>query len=130
MFINVNGVRDITGIEVDNSLIIRAQHVLEAYVGRNESEVTDADDVSLMAKAVAFQAVYMKSNYDTVYQQVALIQMAQIDGQVTLDRNMAAPFIAPLAVLTVRNLSWRRSRSVKTGSIFAGQRSMGRWETQ
>ena len=128
MFVNVSEVKDITGVDVTNSDIIRAQYIVESFVGRNETEVSGADDFALMAKAVAFQAVYMLDNYDRVYQQVAATQFAQLDSQMTLDRNMAAPFIAPLAVLTLRNLTWRRSRSVKTGAMF-GRGRYGRWET-
>lgn len=128
MFINPQEVKDLTGKDVTSQDIIRAQAVVEAFVGRNESEVSGADDFALMAKAVAFQAVYMLENYDRVYQQAALKQFAQIDGQMTMNTDMAAPFIAPLAVLTVRNLTWRRSRSVKTGSMF-GRGRYERWET-
>lgn len=128
MFINIDGVKDVTGVDVERTDIILAQHVIEAFVGKNETEVQDADDIALLAKAVAFQAVYMLNNYDRVYQQVALVQMGQQDGQMTLDRDMAAPFIAPLAVLTLRNLTWRRSRSVKTGPMFHNRRPV-RWET-
>lgn len=128
MFTNVAEVQAITGAEVDNADIIRAQHIVESYIGRNESEITGADDVALMARAVAFQAVYIKANYETVYEQAALVQFGQMDSQMTLDTNMAAPFIAPLAVLTLRNLSWRRSRSLKTGRMF-GPVKRTRWET-
>lgn len=128
MFVNVKEVKDITNIDVTNDDIRVAQHIIEAFVGRNESEVTSPDDNALMAKAVAFQAVYMLNNYDRVYQQVAIKQMAQVDGQLTVDSSMAAPFIAPLAVLTLRRLSWRRSRSVRTGSIFGGRRGAPGWD--
>lgn len=128
MFVNPKEVKDLTGKDVTSQDIIRAQAIVESFVGRNESEVSGADDFALMAKAVAFQAVYMLENYDRVYQQAALKQFAQIDGQMTMNADMAAPFIAPLAVLTLRNLTWRRSRSVKTGSIF-GHRGYVRWET-
>lgn len=129
MFINIDGVKDVTGVDVERTDIILAQHVIEAFVGKNETEVQDADDIALLAKAVAFQAVYMLNNYDRVYEQVALVQMGQQDGQMTFDKDMAAPFIAPLAVLTLRNLSWRRSRSVKTGAMFGSRRPV-RWETE
>lgn len=129
MFTNIAEVKDITGVDVERDDITRAQHVIEAFVGRNESEVSGADDVSLMAKAVAYQAVYMKSNYDRVFEQAAVKQFGQMDAQMTLDTAMAAPFIAPLAVLTLRNLSWRRSRSVKTGAIY-GRPVRERWETE
>ena len=128
MFVNIQEVKDITNTDVSNDDIRVAQHIIEAFVGRNESEVTNPDDVSLMAKAVAFQAVYMLDNYDRVYQQVAVKQFAQVDGQMTVDSSMAAPFIAPLAVLTLRRLSWRRSRSVKTGGIFGGRRDRSGWD--
>lgn len=128
MFVNVKEVKDITNVDVTNEDIRVAQHIIEAFVGRNESEVTSPDDNALMAKAVAFQAVYMLDNYDRVYQQVAVKQLAQVDGQLTVDSDMAAPFIAPLAVLTLRKLSWRRSRSVRTGSIFGGRLSVPRWD--
>lgn len=82
-----------------------------------------------MAKAVAYQAVYMMNDSDKVFEQVAVIQQAQMDGSVTLDRDKYAPFVAPLAWLTLKNVSWRRSRSVKTGPIF-GHAAGTRWETE
>lgn len=128
MFTNIAEVKNITGADVEREDIIRAQAIVEAFVGRNESEISGADDVSLMAKAVAYQTVYMRSNYDRVFEQAAIKQFGQMDSQMTLDTDMAAPFIAPLAVLTLRNLSWRRSRSVKTGAIY-GRGTRARWET-
>ena len=129
MFTNVAEVKDITGFDVDRDDISRAQHIIESYVGRNESEITGPDDVSLMAKAVAYQAVYMKANYERVFEQVATTSFAQMDSQMSLDVVMGAPFIAPLAWFSLQNLSWRRSRSVKTGAMF-GRVRRGRWETE
>lgn len=129
MFVNTSEVQDITGIEVTRDNITLAQHVIEAYCGRNESEVHGADDFALMARATAYQAVYMKDNYDRVFQQAAVKQTARADSQMTYDSDMAAPFIAPLAFLTLRNLSWKRSRSIKTGAMY-GVPGRGRWETE
>jgi hypothetical protein len=129
MFVNVSEVKDITGYDVTGADIIRAQHIIEAFVGRNETEISGADDNALMAKAVAFQAAYMQDNYDRVYQQVAMTSFGQLDSQMALDIGMEAPFIAPLAVITLRNVSWLRSRSVKTGAMF-GRARRGRWETE
>lgn len=128
MFTNVTQVQALTGVEVDRSDIIRAQAVIEGFLGRNETQITDPDDVALVSKAVAFQAVYMKNNYDRVYDQVALVQLTQMDGSMTFNRDLAAPFIAPLAALTLRNVSWKKSRSVKTGPIFTRPMPV-RWET-
>lgn len=130
MFVNVKEVEDITGREVSREDILRAQHVIEAFVGRNETEVSGADDFALMAKAVAYQAVYMQNNYDKVYEQAAVKQIGQLDAQMTLDTDMASPYIAPMAVLTLRNLTWRRSRSVRTGPIFPTGPRVSRWDTR
>lgn len=128
MFVNVKGVQDITGREVSREDIQAAQHIIEAFVGRNETEVSGADDFALMAKAVAYQAVYMQNNYDKVFEQIAVRSTGQLDAQMTLDTAMSAPFISPLAVLTLRNLTWRRSRSVRTGPIFPAGPRVSRWE--
>lgn len=128
MFINASEVLALTGVEVSRDEVLKAQTIIEGYLGRNESQITDPDDISLVSKAVAFQTAYMHENYDRTYQQVAMIQLTQMDGSMTMDRDLAAPFIAPLAALTLRNVSWKKSRSVKTGPIFSRPVS-GRWET-
>ena len=128
MFVNESEVNSMTGVEVDRADIIRAQAIIEAFIGRNESEVQDADDLNILAKAVAFQTVYMKDHYDRVYEQIAVTQFGQMDSQMSLNREMFAPFIAPLAVIALRNVSWRKSRSVSTGPMFR-RTYIQRWET-
>lgn len=128
MFTTPDEVKKWTTYEVTAEDVVRAQTVVEAYVGRVEEDIVDVNDLSVLARATAFQAAYMKNDYERVYEQVALVQIVQTDGAMTMDRNMAAPFIAPLAVLALRALSWKRSRSVKTGSLY-GVALVDGWET-
>lgn len=127
MFTNATQVNQLTGQTVTDAAIQIAQGIVESYVGRTEDEVYSPDDYALMAKAVAYQAVYMINDSDKVFEQVAIVQQAQMDGSVTMNKDMYAPFVAPLAWLTLKNVSWRRSRSVKTGPIFGRTWHVG-WE--
>lgn len=130
MFVNDAQVLTVTGKVVTNAQIHIAQGIIEAYCGRTEDEVISPDDFAMVAKAVAYQCAYMINDSDKVFEQVAIVQQAQMDGSVTMDKDMVAPWIAPLAVLTLRNVSWKRSRSVKTGPVFAKASSRGSWYTE
>lgn len=120
-----------TGYTVDSALLTKAQTVIEAYVGRVEGEVNDAADLTMLGKAVAFQAVYMKENIDIVYEQMALSQMGSA-GQIYSFRqgDTVSPFIAPMAVIACKSLSWRRPRSINTGRIFGAITGRDRWRTE
>lgn len=118
MLINVDEVKALTGYDVTNAEIKRAQAIIETYIGKTEIEVQRPYDLMLLARATGYQAAYMKNNADKVYEQVAVSQIAHSDGMVTVDKDMSAPFIAPLAVLAIKNLSWKGSRSVRIGPLF------------
>lgn len=118
MFTNVEQVKELTNYEVTAELIVRAQAIIESVVGKVESEVSDANDLAILGRATAFQTAYMANNYDKVYEQVAFTYKGQSDAALSPDTSMMAPFIAPLAVLALRRLSWARSRSIKTGPTF------------
>lgn len=117
MFVTPERVTRITGYEgITLKDIAIAQTMLEAYIGRMEARVTDADDKEIMAVATAYQAVYVKMD------SIRVFELAKVD-QIVQDSNMIryktgdedSPFIAPLAVMAMRNLTWRRSTSVKIG---------------
>lgn len=127
MFVNDQQVLAITGKVVTDPQIAMAQSIVESYMGRTEDDIWDADDYQLVAKAVAYQTVYMLNDSERVFEQVALVQSSQMDGSMTIDRDMAAPFVAPLAVIALRKVSWKKSRSVKTGPIF-GRTWYAGWE--
>ena len=130
MFTTIENVKKQTGYDVTNDDIFRAQAVLETYLGRVEEDIEDPNDNAIMGKATAYQAAYMKKDYDRVFEQMAIVTVQQSDGGVAPNNNMAAPFIAPLAFFAMRSLSWKRSRSVKTGSMWGGLFNRTRWETE
>lgn len=127
MFITPDQVKKLTNVEVSGDLIFRAQNVIESYVGKNESEIKNGKDKQIMAKAVGYQAAYMKENEEIVYQQVAVNAAGAGVSFQNFDANMAAPWLSPLAVMVVKNLTFNRTRSYKTGRIFQFQPRITTW---
>lgn len=130
MFISREQVQSITGYEVDTALLSQAQSIIEVYVGKIEAEVDDAGDLALLGKATAYQAAYMKDNGPRVFEQAAVSQIGQFGQLVAFKNDGASPFVAPLAVMSCKNLTWRRSRSIRTGSWFGNEAVGSRWETE
>lgn len=93
--------------------IHQAQYIIEMYVGRTESEVDSPRDKAILARATAAQTVYMRDNPDMIFNQIDAKTITQ-NGQMTVFGD-ESPFIAPLAKLACKKLSWRGSRSIKTG---------------
>jgi hypothetical protein len=118
MLSTVNSVREYTGYEVTLELIKRAQGVIEIYIGKDEVDIDNPADLLLLDKMVAYQTAYMLENEDLVFKQIAANSI-NIGGSVqNFDRNSNAPYIAPLAVLAAKGLSWKKAKSVRTGKIF------------
>lgn len=118
MLATATNVKDITGKIVNNQLVSRAQYVIEAYVGKFESEVTGTRDKEILKRAVSYQCAYMLDNEDIVYEQMAVSTTGQNDAYTTFRSNdKASPWIAPLAVMICNRLSFAKSRSVKTGKM-------------
>ncbi len=117
MFTSVQQTKTITNRDVDLALLNRAQSIIETYVGRVEAEVESPNDKALLAKATAYQAVYMQDNEDITFDQVALRTAGQGESVVSFS-NEAAPFIAPLAIMACKHLTFKKARSVRTGKIF------------
>lgn len=101
-----------TGVNMAH--VKQAQFVIEMYVGRVESEIDTARDKAILARATGAQAVYMMDNPDITFNQINAA-MVSSGGQMTQFRDNVSPFIAPLAVLACKKLSWKGSRSVRTG---------------
>lgn len=115
MFITPNEVMASTPYtDVTLEQVKQAQFVIELFVGRTESEVDGARDKALLARATAVQAVYMRDNPDITFNQINAA-MVSAGGQMTQFRDNVSPFIAPLAVIACKKLSWKQSRSVSTG---------------
>jgi hypothetical protein len=118
MLSTVNSVREYTGYEVNLELIKRAQGIIEIYVGKDEIDVENPADLLLLDKMVAYQTAYMLEREDVVFKQIASLALGSGDGRQNIDTSMIAPFIAPLAVLAAKGLSWKKAKSVRTGKIF------------
>lgn len=125
MFTSEEQTLALTGYTVGLDLINQAQGILETFLGKVEAEIDNPYDLAVLARATAYQAAYMKTNSEAVYEQIAIRSIAQADGGVTLDRDRHAPWIAPLAHMALSTLSWRRSRSIKTGPVFEGSSRIG-----
>lgn len=123
-------VQEVTGYDVTLETIAKAQHVILAYLGRLESDVTDPTDRSILAKAVSYQAAYMHEDPNKVFEQVALSQIAQFGQAMTFRTDGLTPWLAPLAIIACNRLSWKRMRSVKTGPIFYSPPAVHGWEVE
>lgn len=129
MFTTTADVKSITGKNSSDELIQRAQYVLEAYVGKFESEVTDSRDIEIMKRATAYQVAYMLNNEDIVYEQMSASTVGQNEAYTTFKQNdNTAPWIAPLSVMICNKLSFMRTRSVYTGKNVNEQKFVD-WRT-
>ena len=118
MFTTVNSVKDYTDADVTVPLIKRAQAIIEIFIGKDEIDVESPSDLLVLDKMTAYQAAYMFENEDVIYTQIASLRIGSGDGAQPIDTAMSAPFIAPLAVLAAKGLSFKKPRSIKTGKIF------------
>lgn len=118
MFSTVNSVKEYTGYDVSLDLIKRAQAIIEIFIGMDEIDIESPTDLLLLDKMTSYQATYMAENEDVVFKQAALTSQGQTDAALSFDTRMASPFIAPLAVMAARGLSFNRSKSFRTGRIF------------
>lgn len=126
MLSTVNSVKEYTGYDVSLELIKRAQGIIEIYVGKDEIDVENPSDLLLLDKMVSYQAAYMKDNEAIVFEQIAALSVGSGDSAQNYNTNMQSPFIAPLAVMASRGLSWKKAKSVRTGKIFQ-LRKNSRW---
>lgn len=121
MFITPEEVMEITPYEgITLEQVRQAQFVIELYVGHSEAEITSPRDKALLSSAVAAQTVYMMDNPDITFNQIKATTVSQ-GGRMTTFAGDEAPFIAPLAVLACKGLSWKKTRSVRVGSIWQHQ---------
>lgn len=104
--------------DVTNAEVAMAQFVIEVFTGRLEGEVDGARDKGLLARATIAQTVYMRENPAQTYEQIA-VSTVQTNGELSVFKDGNSPFIAPLAVMACKRLSWNQSRSVRFGRIFA-----------
>jgi len=118
MFSTINSVKEYTGYDVTIGLIKRAQGIVEIFVGKDEIDVDNPSDLLLLDKMTSYQTAYMLENEDLVFKQIAS-QSINLGGSIqNFNTAMDAPYIAPLAVMASKGLSFHKTRSYKTGKIF------------
>jgi hypothetical protein len=118
MFVTPEEIMEVTPYtDVTIVQVRQAQFVIEVYIGRSESGVDSAADKELLARAVTAQTVYMRERPGLTFEQISSGQIGRGDTAATF-RGAESPFVAPLAVMACKGLSWKRSRSVRTGSMF------------
>ena len=118
MLTTIDKVKALTGYDVTLGTITMAQGIIETYMGKSEGDVENVGDLEVLYRATSYQAAYMHNNADKVFEQIGVKQITQTDGSMSLTYEQFSPFLAPLAVLAMDSLSWRGSRSVRTGPIF------------
>ena len=125
MFITPDRVTKLTGYEnITLQDVAIAQGMLESYTGRMEARITDADDLELMAKATAYQTVYLKADTNHIFEQARVDSIQQDSSAVNYKPgDYDSPFIAPYALMAMKNLSWKRSHSIGFGR---GKNARGR----
>lgn len=118
MFTTRESIKEVTGVEVDQATLATAQMMIEAFIGRAELDVESSTDRNTLGRAVTFQAIYINGQSLDMLEQVALKASTIGATTTTFNTDMLAPLMSPWAVLTCKNLSWRGTRTVKTGRIF------------
>ncbi|MFI2208689.1 hypothetical protein [Streptomyces sp. NPDC020141] len=112
MFATVSEVQSITGVSVDNATLLKAQGIIETAAGRNEELITGVSDLLWLKKATAYQCAYMEDDPTSVFEQPNLESATQGDNKMVFgDKDV---WLAPLAQRAIGNLSWKKSRSIKT----------------
>jgi hypothetical protein len=119
MYVTSQEVMDVTPYtNVTNTEVLQAQFVIEIYTGRLEGEVDGARDKGLLARATIAQCVYMRENPEVTFEQIAATSISRGDGQTSFAQDGVSPFLAPLAVMACKHLSWKQSRSVHVGRMW------------
>lgn len=119
MYCTIDDVKRLTGYDVSADTVAQAQFVIEVFTGRVEAQITSITDLALLKRATVAQAAYMKDGGEIVFEQIAASQIGQNSSLTSFKAgDFTSPWIAPLAVMISKRLSWNHSRSIKVGKIF------------
>lgn len=116
MIINAEEVMELTGYSANMQDIKRAQAIVEVYAGRPEAMITRDDDLAWMRYAVSWQVAYMETDPKAIFEQSNVQSVSSNDTVINFGDK--AYQVAPLAQKAVSRLSWHRSRSIATGSVY------------
>lgn len=112
MFATISDVQSIVGMSVDNAGLLRAQAIIETAAGRPEEMITGVTDLLWLKKATAYQCAYMEDDPTSVFEQPNMESVTQGETKMVMgDKDV---WLSPLAQRAIGNLSWKKSRSIKT----------------
>lgn len=117
MFITEREIQTQTGVTVTRASVNLAQMMIETYAGKVEEEIVNGVDRTLMSQAVMFQAVYMEERPLDVMTQAAVLSKTQGENSTKFNSDMFSPFLSPWSIKALSGLSWKKSRSIKTGKV-------------
>lgn len=112
-------VESITGQAVTAGQLAVGQSVIDLHANRTEgaSGVISARDLGWLKAAVAWQAVWQKDQPG--FSARSDVTTSTTDGQSNTYRGPDSITLAPLAQRALKNVSWKKSRSLRTPSVFA-----------
>lgn len=107
----------LTGKTVTDQVVLEASAVIDIYANRTEaaSGGMTPRDLGWLQRACAFQAAWMPTQ-PGFHQRNAVAQITQDGLQIIYDKEWQIS-LAPLAARTLKNLSWKASRTVAVPSI-------------
>lgn len=117
-------VTDATGVTVTDAQLAQAQATVEVFCNRiyADTERIRARDVYWLGRAVAYQAAWLKGQYDLATRLDS--SQVQQDG-VVASLGEHAMVLAPMAARALRRISWMRSRTLHVRSPFEDGSSWG-----
>jgi hypothetical protein len=110
-------VNDITGKSVSSADIARAQAMVEDATGVDLSPdplpAYYTRDLRLLKRAIIWQTAYLDDHPDLLSREPNLTSASTNGNSMSWgEGGSAATLLAPLADMSLRRLSWRRSRSI------------------
>jgi hypothetical protein len=118
-WVSVEQTRTLTGTTAtDDDLaaaLTTAQAVVELHVGRtlDDSPNIAERDLRTLAQAVAWQAVWLLDQPG--YTARSLVEQVTQEAQSTTFAAEQAVTLAPLTIVALRKLSWRKPRTISAG---------------
>lgn len=112
--VTIEEVFDYTGVNLKNRDIWRAQAVLDMFSNRAfdpTRPITDRD-LYYLKQAIAYQAAWM-NQHPEIFTSMDVMSVDQEGLRVQFRADRESQFLAPLARMAMRRLSFMKSRSIK-----------------
>lgn len=107
---------NLTGVNVGEADIARAQALIELVAGRTVEEV-GTRDAKWLNLAMVYQAAWMDSHPE-VFSSMDVASISQLDLSISFRDESEAQYLSPLARRALRRCSWKGTRSIPVNSHF------------